>query len=448
MMNFATLLVVGCAFVAQSKPAQQDTFAPPTTKLDERIDASKVTTTDPPSLPRAIIQPLPSITRIAQKAEEVPMSPQAYAEARKTIDKGLAYLRTHQRPSGAWMEQEKVQPTDQPRAASAAVAVTALGAKAFLQALPDDPCAKRGLDFVVGRVRADGYAKIAETGVGTYVTSAVLSALAAAPSETYADEKRGAIEWLCVSQWDQGEGVSPTQDWFGGAGYGRGKRPDLSNTQFMLDALHDAGVSPDDPAVQKALAFVSRTQNLPATNPSPWAKAGTGDGGFIYSPANGGESMASEKAGEGRFGEKFPAGQPRSLRSYGSMTYAGFKSMLYAGLSKDDERVKAAYDWVRRHYTFDENPGLGKEGLYYYYHAMARALLAGQQHVIATLAADGASKDRNWRDDLVAAIVSRQREDGSWVNDASRWEENQPDLVTIYSVLALEEAIKPVLKAE
>jgi squalene-hopene/tetraprenyl-beta-curcumene cyclase len=242
----------------------------------------------------------------------------------------------------------------------------------------------------------------------------------------------------------------------------------------MLDALHDAGVSPDDPAVQKALAFVSRAQNLPASNDAAWARTGAtlerpdapgktyADGGFIYTPANGGESFASEKAGEGRFGETMPPGH-RSLRSYGSMTYAGFKSMVYAGLSRDDDRVKAAFAWIAANYTFDQNPGLGQDGLYYYYYVMSRALLAGQQNEIPAIAASPdrviasdataktptpAASPRNWRDDLVAAILARQRPDGSWVNDATRWEEGNADLVTIYAILALEEALKPVLQVE
>jgi squalene-hopene/tetraprenyl-beta-curcumene cyclase len=421
----------------------------PSTPIDPRIDTSKITEQKLPALPNPVAQPLRVVQRVAVDASAVPMSPERFAEAKKAIDRGLAYLRSSQRASGAWMEKEKVQPTDQPRAASAAIAVTAMGAKAFLQSKPEDEAARRALAFVTERVRVGGYDAIAETGVGTYVASAVLSALAASDDRGYTDEIRTVLAWLKTTQWDQSEGLRPTQDWFGGAGYGRNKRPDLSNTQLMLDALHDAGVSPDDPTVQKALAFVSRTQNLPATNDAAWARAegAPADGGFIYTPANGGESFASEVAGEGRFGEKLPEGR-RSLRSYGSMTYAGFKSLLYAGLSRDDVRVRAAYDWIRRNYTFDENPGMGQQGLYYYYHAMARALLAAQQPVITSLAADGATKDRNWRDDLVAAIVQRQREDGSWVNSAERWEEGQPDLVTIYSVLALQEALKPVLQVE
>jgi len=51
--------------------------------------------------------------------------------------------------------------------------------------------------------------------------------------------------------------------------------------------------------------------------------------------------------------------------------------------------VTAALGWIRRHWTFDENPGLGQQGLYYYLHAMARALRASGIDVITT--ADGST---------------------------------------------------------
>ena len=42
------------------------------------------------------------------------------------------------------------------------------------------------------------------------------------------------------------------------------------------------------------------------------------------------------------------------------MTYAGLKSMIYAGLSRDDPRVKAVLSYIIQHYTVDENPGLAQ----------------------------------------------------------------------------------------
>src|SRR5437773_7160188 len=50
--------------------------------------------------------------------------------------------------------------------------------------------------------------------------------------------------------------------------------------------------------------------------------------------------------------------------SYGSMSYAGLKSFIYANLKKDDPRVVAAVNWLKRNYSVDENPALGAQGLY------------------------------------------------------------------------------------
>ena len=60
------------------------------------------------------------------------------------------------------------------------------------------------------------------------------------------------------------------------------------------------------------------------------------------------------------------------------MSYAGFKSLVYAGLTKDDPRVKAVLDWVGKNYTVKENPGVGDAGLFYYYHSFASALAASK----------------------------------------------------------------------
>ena len=55
-----------------------------------------------------------------------------------------------------------------------------------------------------------------------------------------------------------------------------------------MEALRDTGLPADDPALQKALVFVSRCQNLKSEfNDQPWAGK-VNDGGFIYTAANGG----------------------------------------------------------------------------------------------------------------------------------------------------------------
>jgi len=199
---------------------------------------------------------------------------------------------------------------------------------------------------------------------------------------------------------------------------------DLSNMSFWMSAMHDAGVDPKDESIQRALKFLNRVQNRSESNPSKFAAEGSNDGGFVYSPV---ESKAADGAEKG-------------LRSYGSMTYAGFKSMLYAGVAKDDPRVRAAFDWIRRFWTLDTNPNLptktNQQGLYYYYQTYAKALRAWGQPVVRD--ADG--KDHNWREELVDALAKRVKDDGHWVNATeSRWQEGSPILTTAYAVLALQE---------
>jgi squalene-hopene/tetraprenyl-beta-curcumene cyclase len=174
----------------------------------------------------------------------------------------------------------------------------------------------------------------------------------------------------------------------------------------------------------RAITFLQRCQNLPSHNDQQWAKnAGDRDlGGFIYMP---GMSFADEEPVQD---SKTP------LRSYGSMSYAGLKSYIYANLKKDDPRVVAAVNWLKRNYTLDENPGLGAQGLFYYYQTLAKALTAYGEDTFT----DAAGKVHDWRHDLMKKLVSLQKFDGYWMNDNGRWWENDPVLCTTYSLLALE----------
>jgi squalene-hopene/tetraprenyl-beta-curcumene cyclase len=119
------------------------------------------------------------------------------------------------------------------------------------------------------------------------------------------------------------------------------------------------------------------------------------------------------------------------------MTYAGFKSYLYAGLSKNDPRVAAARGWIESHYTLTENPGVGTDGLYYYYVMFAKALDADGRATVLT--PDGS---RDWRVDLVNQLSSLQNEDGSFRSVDDRWMENDPVLITAYALNALQLASK------
>ena len=122
------------------------------------------------------------------------------------------------------------------------------------------------------------------------------------------------------------------------------------------------------------------------------------------------------------------------MRSYGSASYAGLLSYIYADLKKEDPRVAAAYQWLQVNYTLDENPGMGKQGLYYYYELMAKSLAAYGATELEL--ADGRKVD--WRQDLTTKLMSLQTNEGSWQNDNGRWWEKDPVLATAYSIIALE----------
>lgn len=337
------------------------------------------------------------------------------------IDRGLSYLAASQRPDGGWEAFGRSHP-----------AVTALAVKCFLQDAgygPKHPGARRGIAQLLRYVQPDGGIYVPGEGMRNYHTSVALMALAATKDPAHAETIINAQNFLKVLQWDGGEGHETWSTWYGGQGYGRHKRPDLSNTQMMLEALKQSGVPTEDPVYKKAMVFIRRCQMLGETNDQAFADRG--DGGFIYTPVGGGESKA---------GIEIVEGGPR-LRSYGSMTYAGFKSMLYANVDRNDVRVRRALDWIRRYYDLDHNPNMPKaqssQGLYYYYHVFARALHAWGEQVIV----DAQGMPHRWRDELCERLLSLQREEGLWVNEADRWYEGNPHLVTAYAILAMQTAL-------
>ena len=323
---------------------------------------------------------------------------------------------------GAFLVEHE-QAADGSFSADVGPAVTALAVTALVRSgMPATaPAVQQGLAYLLSFRQPDGGLYVPGSPVANYETSIGLLALAACNTDGSLDDAiKAAAEYVKRLQWDDGEGRGMADPAYGGAGYGKKSRPDLSNTQFMVEALRTIGTSENDPAIQRALAFVSRTQNLPGPhNPLPFPEKNP-DGGFYYTPADGGESQAGTT----------PEG---GLRSYGSMTYAGLKSMIYAGLTKDDPRVKAAIAWRGKHYTFAENPGMGDAGLYYYFHTAAKSL----DVLGAETFTDAQGREHDWRDELSTAIMARQREDGSWKNANERWMEGETDLATSYALLAL-----------
>lgn len=343
------------------------------------------------------------------------------AEWQAVVDKTAAFLKAGQEDNGGWSTAKSP-------------GVTGLVVTGLLQVgkPADDEMTAKGLKYIEGLINEKA-GHIAGTdprvGLQNYVTSVNVMALAAAKKDDkYRKVIGDAAKFLKGLQWDDGEGKKPEDDFFGGAGYDSKSRPDLSNTQFFLDALKAAGVEKDDPAFKKAAVFVSRCQNhMSEHNKMPWAGK-INDGSFIYSAAGGGSTKTTDEPLDGT---KVP------LPGYGSMTYAGVKSLIYAGVTKDDERVKAALGWLRKNYTVEANAGmppqLAGRGLYYYYHTMAKTMsLLGEDEFT-----DDKGVKHDWKADLFRAIARRQGKDGSWTNPTDRWMEGDPYLVSGYMLMAL-----------
>jgi len=352
------------------------------------------------------------------RAQDGPGASGFEAQRKQAVERGLEFLSTHgQKEDGTFSSE-------------AGPGITALVLTGALRngRTVDDPMVAQGLKALEGFVHPDG--GIYGDRLKNYETCVSIVAFKLANSDGRYDKLlANADKYVRGLQYDADREKDPSDPWYGGAGYGGSGRPDLSNTSYLIDAIVAGGSETDDEAVQKALTFVSRCQNL--KGPYNDTKYGplVNDGGFYY-------ALPTERDD--------PATSPRftadgGLRSYGSMTYAGFKSLLYAGLTESDPRVKAAREWIENNYTVKDNPGQGDAGLYYYYHAFAAALNAAKLDKVQS--ADGQSHD--WRHDLVAELAERQQTDGSWANSNHQWLENDPNLATAFALIALAHCQEP-----
>jgi squalene-hopene/tetraprenyl-beta-curcumene cyclase len=296
----------------------------------------------------------------------------------------------------------------------------------------------KGLGWLVSLQKKDG--AIHDGEMANYVTSASILALARSQKPEHAPVIARARDFLIALQADEAEGFSPDHPFYGGNSYGNEERPDLSNVQMALEALAASGLDKGNAAYKRALVFLSRCQNRSESNTMKIES----DGAVIVAGDDGGAGYAPGDSKAGYI--ELPDGR-KVARSYGSMTYALLKSFIFAGLSRDDPRMKACWEWLRKHYSLDVNPGFeassdpsaSYQGLFYYFHTMAKALdLYGEETIV-----DPAGKPHSWRKELSGRIVAMQRkEDGSWRNENSlRWWEGNPVLATSYALLSLDAAM-------
>ena len=347
-------------------------------------------------------------------------------DLRESIRRGSQFLYNNQDASGWWSDPELP-------------ALTGLALVALKMAKAKDLDRKyesermRAYDYLTSLAKPDG--TIHAGRLINYNTSCSLMAFSVIENDRYQSIIRKARASIANSQIDLGEKGKLDDPHDGGVGYNsKYDHSDMNNTLMAVEAmrmsemaLRGSEKTANRPVVDldwKALEhFLASCQNLPQRSNNPNLSKNIQDrGGFIYHP---GESKAGEVVDE--------KSKRVALRSYGSISYAGMMSFAYARVEKDDDRVRAVIDWLGSNYTLDENPGMGQEGLYYYFHLMAKALSA--QKVEFLKREDG--NMFQWRRDLAKRLISLQQKDGSWQNPTKRWMEGNPVLTTSYVLVAL-----------
>jgi squalene-hopene/tetraprenyl-beta-curcumene cyclase len=344
-------------------------------------------------------------------------------EAEAALNRGFKWLAARQKENGAWSNEDFPALTGLP-----------LWALAMRRAPEYKPRVDKAVEFLMAHVQPDGSIYRPREGaqgggLANYNTAICMTALheagdpALIPAILKARRFMANAQHLGGDLYHGGMGYDPTS----GRAYA-----DLNNTVMGLEAMRltervedfrPAGEARVDLDWQAVTQFLARVQNDSSAGP---AEAG----GFAYRPD---ESKAGIATGtQGRI----------VFRSYGSMTYAGMLSLIYARVSRDDLRVRSAFDWTVRHWSLDENPGMGSEGLYYFLNVLTKAMNAyGRERI--TLA-DG--QTLAWRSEIVRRLVNLQRVDpdtgeGFWMNETGRWWESDPVLTTAYTLIALQAAL-------
>lgn len=377
----------------------------------------------------------------AAQAEDAPAKPKDDSAVAAAMAKGRAYLLKAQDKSGAWGDPEIRIPGN---SGYTAMAVIGLLASTPRENWRTDKPILDGLAYMASKQGENG--AITENPRFTnYFTSVAVGAWALSRNATFIKNKVSGRDYIVSTQVDT-EAESPS---YGGFGYrpgGGGRMPaDLSNTSMAAQAIKDADLPKDHEAWKRLEAYLKRVQNSSEVNQhTSKTKIGEeevdvasgNDGGAGYYP--GGSSAGYKKRADGKY-------EPRS---YGSMSYALLKCLVFAGVPADDPRMKRVIEYISRNWTVDRNPGFehmanaekqGQQGWYYYITTAARALREYEKHTgKALVITDAQGRKHDWRKEVVGALLKRQAEDGTWSNKhAQRWDEGSKVLATSFALQAL-----------
>jgi hypothetical protein len=319
--------------------------------------------------------------------------------------------------------------------------------------LPDLlPTLQRGYRFLAQWSQPDGTLRLEEEQLEypVYTAALTLEVFSHGTAKEHRALRAGWVRYLLQRQLTEANGWQPQDDHYGGWGYCRliPRKPEpgqfapaftesnLSATLYALQGLTQAEAL-DTATARKALIFIRRMQNWGDDVP-----AHVRDGGFRFVTAD----PVRNKAGLADPPQTSPHDSPKSsagFPSYGSMTADGYRALALCHKVQatdpqlqDDARLRAAADWLQRHFQVAEHPGAyipahasNRNAVYYYYvSSLARAFAEHHLHL---------PQQRSWANELARALLPKQKADGRWENDLELVRENEPLVATAQAVIAL-----------
>lgn len=368
---------------------------------------------------------------ILQPFAQAQLSESVRREGEDAVRRGLQWLISQQKPAGYWSSPEWP-----------ALTAFAVWALVLNEDYRDSEAVEKGVQYLLSNVQEDGgiyvVPKIEFKGGGksNYNTAISMVALYLTGRDDVLPVVLDARTFIAAGQHLGGD------VYYGGFGYDASTErayADLSNTYIAMEGMaltesaEDFRTEGEIAEIDKQAAeeFISKIQNRKESNDADWvSETPENKGGFAYHPEESKAGTITSEDGTVYF------------RSFGSMTYAGLLSLIYADVDRNDPRIQSAIDWSVLHWSLDSNPGMGNQGLYYFYNVLSKALAVyGQDQLVGE---DGTRI--NWRQEFVKKLVSLQKIDengnGYWVNEENRFWEADPVLVTGYTLIALQVALQ------
>jgi Domain of unknown function (DUF4159) len=314
-------------------------------------------------------------------------------QVKKSIDRGVKFLRDQQRRDGSW-ESEAVSPI-------MPGGCTALALLALLNAgvKPEDPAIQSGLEYL----RAQGLGGSQKV----YVVGLMTMVYAEARQNVDLQRVQECVQWLLDAR---GIHNGQLQGWSYSKG---GGMPDNSNSQYALLGLHAgyvAGAKINRADWEQIRDFYIRTKKP--------------DGGWYYREQSGSTTLTMTTAGL------------CGLLIAGMELNAGRELLLPDGTAKncgqyeENKHVADALGWVTRHFTYELTSGR----IYYNYYGIERAgRLSGLRFF----------GEHDWYRDGCERLVRLQRDHGAW--HAGGTFDNMPIVSTSFALLFLSKGRTPIL---